>query len=232
MERSRHRPIRAFLATALLATTVAAAAPPPADLSAQASSQVGGSPALDARSSQSGAVSPPAPQTPSTAPVLDSPRSADAGEVRFAELPNFHRVDDNLYRGGQPRAGGLARLKAVGVRTVLNLRYERKQSAAEETAARAEGLRYFNIPMYGLARPEEAQIARALALIDDPENRPVFVHCERGSDRTGAVVACYRIAPAKWTAKQAIDEAMGFGMYRIEVAKRSFIRDFYGRTAG
>jgi len=150
-----------------------------------------------------------------------------ADERVYAELPNFHRVDDNLFRGGQPGTGGLQRLKELGIRTIVNLRYERDLIDSEAADAQSAGLGYHNIPMVGLNRPTDAQVAQILALIDDPANRPVFVHCKAGSDRTGAMVACYRIARARWTAERAIKECFQYGMMRIEYAKRSFIRRYY-----
>jgi protein tyrosine/serine phosphatase len=177
-------------------------------------------------------VAPPAEPLVATASAPAPPAAAaqDVVGLIFAELPNFHRVDANVYRGGQPGEGGMARLKEVGVRTVLNLRYERQQGLAEEAAARVEGLQYFSIPMYGLVRPSDRQITRALEILQDPDNWPVFVHCKRGSDRTGAVVGVYRVANSNWTAEQAIDEAMALGMLRAEALKRSYIRDFYAKS--
>lgn len=147
----------------------------------------------------------------------------------YPELPNFHRVDDSLFRGGQPAAGGVSRLKALGVRTIVNLRYEPDAVTAEEAEARAAGIGYYNIPIRGLNPPTDDQVTRLLGLIDDPVNRPVFIHCKRGSDRTGALVACYRIARAQWTAERAIREALDYGMMRAEFAKRAFVRSFYAK---
>jgi protein tyrosine/serine phosphatase len=157
---------------------------------------------------------------------------ANPGSVQdptYPELPNFHKVDDKLYRGGQPAEGGVAKLKALGIRSIINLRYERDISEVEEAEAKAAGVRYYNVPMYGLARPDDAKVKRVLALINDPENQPAFVHCKRGCDRTGAIVACYRIESSLWTAQRSIVEAMAYGMYRAEWAKRAFIRDFYAQ---
>jgi len=158
--------------------------------------------------------------------------AAGAESLAYAELPNFHRVDDNLFRGGQPGADGVGRLKELGIKTIVNLRYERDLVDAEAAEAEAAGIRYYNVPMVGLNRPTDAQVAHILALIDDPANRPVFVHCKAGSDRTGAVVACYRIARAQWTAERAIKECFRYGMMRIEYAKRAFIRSFYAKLQG
>ncbi len=159
--------------------------------------------------------------------------SAAAGgtltEITNPALPSCYRVDEHLYRGAQPQPGGMTALRELGIRTVVNLRYEPKLIGAEEAEAKAAGLDYVSIPMYGLLRPTDDQISRILALIDDPKSGPVFVHCEHGHDRTGVVVACYRVARARWTASEAIREALDYGMLKIEFAKRAFIRDYYDR---
>jgi protein tyrosine phosphatase (PTP) superfamily phosphohydrolase (DUF442 family) len=157
-----------------------------------------------------------------------------AGEPTYPELPNFHRVDEHVFRGGQPAAGGIARLKTMGIRTIVNLRREPSWVTAEEKEATDAGLRYFSVPMRGLGRPPDEQVKQILGLIDQPDNWPVFVHCKAGADRTGLVIACQRIARAGWTADKAIGEAMDNGMMKIEFAMRSFIRDFdaYLRSPG
>ena len=108
---------------------------------------------------------------------------------RYDELPNFHRVGGLLYRGGQPKPGGYERLARLGVKTVVNLRDDDEHARAEGDEAQAAGLRYYNVPLGRLGRPSDAEVERVLRLIDAPENQPVFVHCHRGADRTGVVVA-------------------------------------------
>ena len=150
-------------------------------------------------------------------------------EVRYEELPNFHQVNPQLYRGAQPKAGGISKLAALGIKTIVNLRREDDHTRAEAAAAQASGLRYFNIPMPGTSKPTDEQINRALALINAPENQPVFVHCQRGADRTGTVIACYRILKDGWTAGQAKKEAEHYGMYWTEFGMKDYIEDFYKR---
>src|SRR2546421_8320580 len=87
---------------------------------------------------------------------------------RYLELPNFHQVNAQLYRGAQPKAGGLAQLARLGVKTIINLREGDERADAEEQAARAFGLGYYNVALPGLHRPKDADVARALALIADP----------------------------------------------------------------
>ncbi len=232
MTRAPRKPPAAFLAGVLpaillLATSTTTAASPLPSRPEVSPAQVAGAAGVELTPASAAGASPSAPLPPAASRGLEALPAGASGELQFSELPNFHRVDENLFRSGQPGKGGMVKLKEVGVRTVLNLRYEQDQSRAEEAAAKANGLQYFNVPMYGLARPTQAQISRALALLDDSRNWPVLVHCERGSDRTGAVVACYRIEHSKWTAEKAIQEAMGYGMMRIEILKRAFIRDFF-----
>jgi len=218
---------RALLASALLTTTLAIPAVAADDASVATPENTA--------TTESAAVAATVAAGTAAAPLAGAAEAVEAvanqaADLVFPELPNFHRVDGHVFRGAQPKAGGLAKLKELGVRTIVNLRFERGQSKAEEAEARALGLKYVSIPMYGLIPPTAAQIGQALALLADPQNGPVFVHCVAGQDRTGVVIACYRIAQMGWTATDAIHEAMGYGMMRAEVLKRQYIRDFYAKT--
>lgn len=145
----------------------------------------------------------------------------------YDKLPNFHQVNENLYRGAQPQRGGLKKLSELGIKTVINLRGASQETRNEQAEAEASGIRYFNILMPGLGRPADEQVERALAIIDARENWPVFVHCKRGADRTGVVIAVYRISREQWTEEQAIAEAKRFGMALIQFRKRDYISDYY-----
>lgn len=148
-------------------------------------------------------------------------------EPSYPELPNFHQVNRQLYRGAQPKPGGLRRLVALGVKTIINLRGEGDQSRAEQLEAEALGLRYYNIPMTRAGRPTDEQVERALSLINATENQPVFVHCQKGQDRTGLIIAVYRITHDGWTSEQAKAEANHYGMRIWQVAKKNYISDYY-----
>jgi tyrosine-protein phosphatase SIW14 len=156
---------------------------------------------------------------------------AQSPEPRYSELPNFHQVSQGLYRGAQPRAEGMQRLVALGIKTIVNLRAADERSRLEEREALALGLRYFNIPMEGLDRPSDEQIERALALINDASNQPVFVHCKRGADRTGTVIAIYRIKHDGWSGEAALREAKRYGLSWVEFGMKDYIKD-YGRDHG
>ena len=173
------------------------------------------------------ALAPMLARAQASAQAVKTDERTRAAEQTYAELPNFHTVNARLYRGGQPRAGGLQRLAALGVKTIINLRDDDAREAEEEREARALGLRYFNVPLSRAHRPDAKQIDELFALLDAKENQPVFIHCQRGADRTGALVAVYRISHDGWTAEQALDEAERYGMGFWQRGKKDFIRDYY-----
>ena len=157
--------------------------------------------------------------------------SANAqSDLHFAELPNLHKVNEQLYRGGQPKAGGLQKLKELGVKTVVNLRGEDDRSRAEAKEAASLGLKYYGISLPGFSKPTDEEVQRVLDIINATENQPVFVHCHHGKDRTGTIIACYRISHDGWSANQAKNEAQQYGLSWLEVGMQHYIDHFYLRT--
>jgi protein tyrosine/serine phosphatase len=75
-------------------------------------------------------------------------------------------------------------------------------------------------------KPKDRQIAKILTLLEDPARAPVFVHCRRGDDRAGLVIACHRIAHDHWTNRQALEEARSRGISPLEVPMRRYISRF------
>jgi tyrosine-protein phosphatase SIW14 len=151
---------------------------------------------------------------------------AEAQEGTYSELPNFHRVSASLYRGGQPGPGGIARLASLGFNTIISLRQSNEGTRSDEAESRARGLRYYSVPLSQFDRPEREQISRILALIADPMNGKVFVHCHYGRDRTGTVIACYRIAHDGWSSAEAKSEAKRHGLSMLQFRMKDFISDF------
>jgi tyrosine-protein phosphatase SIW14 len=157
--------------------------------------------------------------------VLSLSISALPALAETPAIPNFHQVNEHVYRGGQPAPEAWQGLAKMGIKTVIDLRRPDEHSTAEEAqAAAAVGISYVNIPMKGVVAPTNEQIAKVLALLDSPG--PVFVHCKRGADRTGTVIACYRIAHDGWQRQQALKEAKSFGMGRVQVGLKYYIMAF------
>jgi tyrosine-protein phosphatase SIW14 len=142
-------------------------------------------------------------------------------------LPNFGEVNGKLYRGAQPSVGGLRRLSELGIKTIVNLRGKGESVSSEEKEARALGLRFFNVPFGSASRPRDADMKLVLSIINTPEYQPIFVHCKQGADRTGTVIAIYRITHDGWTDEQAKAEANHYGLHFWEVGMKDYIHDYY-----
>ncbi|HEX2444767.1 MAG TPA: dual specificity protein phosphatase family protein [Vicinamibacterales bacterium] len=162
--------------------------------------------------------------------VLPAPaQTAQAPAVRakMPGLPNFATVSAQLFRGAQPDAKGFEELKKLGVDIVVNLRHEPDEITWERGLVQTQGLEYVSIPWRGKNNPDTAQIAQFLQLLRANPDKQVFVHCQRGAERTGVMVACYRMSAESWTADQALKEmdVFGFRGWRFGHLKKA-VRDF------
>jgi protein tyrosine/serine phosphatase len=123
-------------------------------------------------------------------------------------LPNLHQVSPILFRGAQPSHEGMVQLEQMGVKTIVNLRGLHD----DEDRINGTKLSYVSIHFHTLL-PEEGEMVKFLKTITQTNSQPVFVHCNRGIDRTGTMVALYRIAVQGWTKEEAVREMTegGFG---------------------
>lgn len=146
-------------------------------------------------------------------------------------VTNFHQINTNLFRGAQPTPQEFQSLSHFGIKTVIDLRHEEDHIRNEKKLVEAAGMRYINIPMSGFAAPSDQQIARALSIMNDPAAGPVFIHCRRGADRTGTVVACYRVSHDQWANEKALGEARSFGMSWLERSMRGYVLHYHAPAA-
>ena len=147
-----------------------------------------------------------------------------------AELPqslnNFQEVSDSLCRGAQPSDEGFRDLARLGVHTVLDLRGGGGRSSKEAQEVRALGMNYVNIPLDGFLAPSPEQVSKIFAVLNDQAAGKIFVHCRRGADRTGTVLAMYRIEHDHWTNQKALDEAKSMKMAAAEKLMQKFVLGF------
>ncbi len=142
--------------------------------------------------------------------------------LELAGCSNLYKVNDRLYRGAQPEAEGFKELEKLGVKTVLNLRL----SHSDRKLLEGTDLDYAHIKMQAWDA-EYDEVKEALQIITDKSKQPVFVHCQRGADRTGAVVAAWRLVADGWTKEKAIEEMTEgpFGFHKIWRGLPKFIRN-------
>jgi len=137
-------------------------------------------------------------------------------------LANVGRVAPGVLRGAQPGSDGYATLKAMGIKTVIDMR----TSESEQKQVEAAGMRTIAVPIEMSRKGLKEKVEQVVALMSDPANQPVYVHCRHGQDRTGIVVASYRMKQQGWSLADAEAEMQAFGFNDVWVNFRKFIRQY------
>ena len=131
------------------------------------------------------------------------------GEKRKVEgIRNFGKVSPVLFRGGQPTRRGFESLAKMGVDIVVDTRGNRSNSEGKEV--RRLGMKYVSIPWH-CPFPHDEVFVQFLKLLKDNPHKKIFVHCRLGDDRTGMMIASYRMAVERWSADDAMLEMRRFG---------------------
>jgi tyrosine-protein phosphatase SIW14 len=149
-----------------------------------------------------------------------------------------------FYRSGQMTVAGYEdAVERLKIRTIVNLRddapdpdvrqsYFNSRTVKESTLCRRLGVNWVFIPpdlipktQIPAARP--AAIDKFLELLDDKSAYPILVHCNAGLNRTGVIVAVYRMEHDGWTPRQAWDELRfnGFGEF-TSTADNNYITQY------
>lgn len=120
----------------------------------------------------------------------------------LSRLPdNFHQVDSVFFRSGQPLGKEYSAIKQRGICTIINLRKSKMSQKSQQ-----EGLNYIHIPLETDEVTAEDILSVLLSIRDAP--KPILIHCRRGSDRTGCMVAAYRIVFNGWDKQRALTEML------------------------
>jgi len=150
---------------------------------------------------------------------------APASQTDLPPIRNFLQVNPDFCTGGQPRLEHFAKLKADGVKAVLNLRTPGEHRADEEQqAVEKAGLKYFNIPVV-YTSPTDAQVDEFLKITDDPANRPMFIHCT-AAIRVGAFWMIRRTMRDGLSPDAALEDARNVGLANaphLEAFARNYI---------
>ena len=138
-----------------------------------------------------------------------------------------------LYRGAQPRGDGYEELKKLGISIVVDLRNSKPVKrdggeTREQVKVEAAGMRYVEIPTSAFFGPSQVQVATFLQLLRDNEKQKIFVHCYFGDDRTGVMVATYRIAVDHWTSDEAYNEMRAYHFHKHLILMGHFVKLFPG----
>ncbi len=120
-------------------------------------------------------------------------------------LQNWYQVDKKVYRSEQPDDKAMAEIERFGIKSILNLR----EFHDDKDEIKNTQLTSLHIPIR-TQKINDAHIVKALQIIKETE-QPVLVHCWHGADRTGTVIAMYRMVEQGWSREAAIDELINGG---------------------
>ncbi len=132
-----------------------------------------------------------------------------AVKIKSANLMNFFKVSDDIYRSEQPDKDAFIELNKMGIKSVLNLR----TTETDDDAIGKLPIKPYLVAM-DAGGVSDKDIIAALKVIKSAP-KPLLVHCRHGSDRTGVVVAMYRIVFQGWSKEDALNELLngGFGFH-------------------
>ena len=139
-------------------------------------------------------------ETPASSPAT----TTSAAALSTIHIGNFGKVNDTYFRGAQPKGNDYKDLASIGVKTVIDLQEDCPSN--EAGFVKNAGMKFYRIGMSTSKAPTAAQVADFLAIVNDPAQQPVYVHCAGGRHRTGTMTAIYRMTQDHWTAAQAYQE--------------------------
>jgi uncharacterized protein (TIGR01244 family) len=125
-------------------------------------------------------------------------------------IDNFARVSDSYFRGAQPEGDDYAALASLGVKTVINLIGDSDFEETEQALVEQHGMRFVHIPMSTRKAPTTDELEQFMAVVNDPDSQPVYVHCVGGRHRTGVMTAVYRMTKDGITGPEAFREMKKF----------------------
>jgi len=140
-----------------------------------------------------------------------TPEASVSAALSRIRIGNFGKINNNYYRGAQPKGSDYRDLAALGVKTIIDL--QRDGPSNEAGLVTGVGMKFFRIGMTTSEAPTDGQIAQFFEIVTNPANQPVYVHCAGGRHRTGTMTALYRMTFDGWNAAQAYNEMK---QYRFE----------------
>lgn len=147
---------------------------------------------------------------------------------RAAAASFFTQVEPGVYRGNRPDAATLRKLAALGVKYDLDLEDSGSAISAEAPLAKSAGMKFISKPMSGFWSPDDNQVNSILAIVSNHTQRPIFIHCQHGQDRTGLIVGLYRVFYESWEPARAYQEMLDNGFHQILVLLNHYFEEKTG----
>ena len=141
-----------------------------------------------------------------------------------ADIPNLALVEPGLYRSGVLDESNIEMVSLLGIKTIISFKTNVFDNIFEKSWARENNVEWIHYPMLLIPEYDEPTVMRAVRTLKLRKNT-ALVHCTRGSDRTGVVVASYRLLINHWTYSATIDELQHYGFSPVFGVWRRFLRE-------
>lgn len=129
-----------------------------------------------------------------------------------SEIPNFHQENAFVSRGARPTEAGMRFLAEAHYKTDIDLEDDIDAVNQESAWAKQMGVNFASFPVNSYTTPSDALIEQILELMSSARAQPVFVHCHFGDNRTGLIMALYRVKFDGWTPEAAYQEMIQDGL--------------------
>ena len=121
----------------------------------------------------------------------------------------FKKVTEGIYRGSQPETkADYQKVLLLPVKTIMKLNEDREEE--EWKFCTSNGIPMGGYPLSEWGRPSTTLLLENVEMVRNFP-KPIFVHCLHGYERTGRVIAEYRIKVQGWSKWEAIKEALREG---------------------
>lgn len=153
-----------------------------------------------------------------------------AVDLTSSYIANFRQVDEHLFAGAQPIiSAGIQELRdTYHIKTIIDLQAENELEMSESLACTELGVAFYSISLPGVEFFHELpgkEVTMAMNVINNPDAWPVFLHCRRGADRTGAIVGIHRI-DSGWSLKDVLSEMAKYHNSFFEWGMRDTVEDY------
>lgn len=145
---------------------------------------------------------------------------------------NFQVIAPGLYRSSYPQYAHFNKLADLELKTIVTLVPEALPFDYANFIS-SNGIVHYHIPILANKDAENftpaETINKVLAVMLDPSNYPMMIHCNKGKHRTGCMTACFRKVTG-WTLEACIAEYERYSAPKSRTLDKVFIDQYDAAT--
>lgn len=156
--------------------------------------------------------------------LAEEPAQVPFGDQVGGFIVNYRRTTPFIATSGAIELKSINKVKALGFKSILDIRTLEEGVAGEKQAAEEQGLVFENIPVSRSA-PSQETLARFSDWVDNKANYPTLVHCQ-SANRVGLLWGMYSVQKGM-SLEEALREARTVGM---KASREQQLIDFFEQS--